>query len=521
MRAIADALPAEGMECVDYARLGAAPVGESGAGRDPAGTPKFEQLQEEIDRANHPAIDGTTDWQQVMTLAQDVLACTGKDVRVACYLGVGLVRLHGLSGFYGAVRLLHAMLMTFWDECHPNSLRARRNALAWWLKYSAEVLRNLPVNPVPVATLESLQNGLAGFDRLLREKDPDGLFIGELTRTLDRFPPELSEAEDPYDKSPAAVLPPSDPIGDWLARFDAIDHDGALDHLANALKRVSAILHRADPTNHLAYRLRRVGAWLTVRECPAAQNGCTMLAAPPSSVVATLQELMKRHAWSELATAAEELVNEHTLWLDLHRIACEALEILGPDYERAATEIRSEIGLLLLRLPGVEKLAFSDGMPFADAATHAWLDRLRAKSAQREITVTQAADLLDAALERARPLMRGGKLAAALDELESAGTGVAGRDAYLFRVALAELLLECGGAQGRHLSPFFAGLLPEVDQHGLERWEPGLAVRGLIAGYQGLGVCGWTGGDTPSSEALLRRIAALSPRAALLGGLGS
>ena len=58
-------------------------------------------------------------------------------------------------------------------------------------------------------------------------------------------------------------------------------------------------------------------------------------------------------------------------------MTAKALEGLGADYAAALHAVRAEVRLFTSRLSGVEQLAFSDGTPFADAETKAWLASLK------------------------------------------------------------------------------------------------------------------------------------------------
>lgn len=58
------------------------------------------------------------DWAAVQQSAADLLE-RSKDLQVAIFLTEALVSNHGLAGFRGGLRLVHAILDRYWDSVHP------------------------------------------------------------------------------------------------------------------------------------------------------------------------------------------------------------------------------------------------------------------------------------------------------------------------------------------------------------------------------------------------------------------
>ncbi|MGO9062711.1 MAG: type VI secretion system ImpA family N-terminal domain-containing protein [Candidatus Binataceae bacterium] len=90
-----------------YDFLGVTPVSpDATAGSDVRSEPDYEALNAEIEKMANPSAGEGTDWQRVAELASGLLADKGKDLRVACYLGVALIQLQQVQGCSLALKYL-------------------------------------------------------------------------------------------------------------------------------------------------------------------------------------------------------------------------------------------------------------------------------------------------------------------------------------------------------------------------------------------------------------------------------
>jgi type VI secretion system protein VasJ len=84
--------------------------------------------------------------------------------------------------------------------------------------------------------------------------------------------------------------------------------------------------------------------------------------------------------WAGVLQETEGRMATSVLWLDLHRMACVALDGLGPEYKPAADAVCAEVASLLQRLPELPTLRFANDTPLASPETRDWIDQ-RVKSA--------------------------------------------------------------------------------------------------------------------------------------------
>ena len=121
------------------------------------------------------------------------------------------------------------------------------------------------------------------------------------------------------------------------------------------------------------------------------------------------------------------------------------------------------------RLPGIEQLLFSDGMPFASIDTLAWIKRCR-----QERSSVGATDAFDAAKSNAMNARVEGKSEQAVNELQTFISGTnSKRDQFRARAALVDMILS--DRPDADLRPLVQPLIDDCEKQKLDQWEPELA----------------------------------------------
>ena len=128
---------------MDFEALGTTPVAQDNpAGEDARYEPEFEELETEIGKLNSPTASSGVEWDKVIELSSKILAEKSKNLLVACYLSIGLMKRDDLEGLAEGVHVIRTMLDTFWDSLYPpkKRMRGRLNAVEWWMeKIDAEL----------------------------------------------------------------------------------------------------------------------------------------------------------------------------------------------------------------------------------------------------------------------------------------------------------------------------------------------------------------------------------------------
>src|SRR5262249_7456757 len=140
------------------------------------------------------------------------------------------------------------------------------------------------------------------------------------------------------------------------------------------LVRAGDALRAADPGNALAYRFGRIGAWLEINQAPPADGGTTLVPSPPSGLRDTFDTMAAAENWLGVIQSADEAAAEYVLWLDPIRYMANAMDRLGAIFINAKKTLLRETAVLLMRVPTLATLSFSDGVPFADGQTKMWID---------------------------------------------------------------------------------------------------------------------------------------------------
>ena len=200
------------------------------------------------------------------------------------------------------------------------------------------------------------------------------------------------------------------------------------------------------------------------------QGQATLIAAPPMAEVQSFETVCGAGNPQGVASFCEGRLATYPFWLDLDRQSALAYGAMGPAAANMRSAVIDEVLAFVKRLPGVERLTFSDGTPFADEATKAWL-----ATCQAERSGGGPTDKFSEAKKQANESVGLGDSDAAVAALQDFLSHTrSGRDQFRARVALAELAL--GLKKDLDVQPLIDPLLEECERLNLTYWEPELAL---------------------------------------------
>jgi type VI secretion system protein VasJ len=443
--------------------------GEAGVGRDPGYEDAFFTLKDEAGKLS--GIDDSL----IVRSCEQLLKETGKDLRLAGYYAFARLRQDGPAGFADGLELSAALVDRFGDAVLPARAEARKGAL--------EMLATTRV----LELLES-RSGFAPVDleRALAALDVLVTLTGEW---------------------PEAARPNLQPLVSRFERRDGMAGSGGADFVQAALPamanvpsgpiastrdlldqaRVMATWLRDQENGYLSsVRLVRSVRWDTLHEVPPSDAAShTRLVAPRTELRAQMKRLVLQKQWHELLERVEGAFMEgvNHLWFDLQYFQHVALDHVGAPYSAWRELLRADFALFLERLPGIERLAFNDGTPFADDSTLEWIARhavvrdLEAGESVAPLPVSADSDDGSAGdwpeIEaQARDLTGRDGIEAAFAWLEALPGMKTDRHRYLQRLVMARLA-DYAGRPDTALA-----LLTELDAAArslpLTRWEPAL-----------------------------------------------
>lgn len=517
---------------MDITALAASPVSESSsAGADAKYEPEYEALTAEIGKLSSVSRSSPISWQAVADNGAVILAQKSKDISVAAYMAVALIHTDGAQGFLDGVKLLRGICENFWDDAFPPKakLRRRLNAYEWWHERALEQLRKEGQPPVSAALSAEMTEAVGELDSLIGGLMDDAQPLRDIKEAIRAIPllpeekpkepePQAAPAPEPPREEPApqpqlqaAPEPPRPAPSPSPAPQAAQTGDtaAALSAFVEAARNYAYALRAEDPANYLAWQLPRVALWGKIAALPPDDGtGQTMVPPPDMDRVEAAERLLAGKNWLKAATAADDLFQSYPLCIDLQRIADEALANLGPSFAAARARLRAETAAFVGRLPGLTALSYDGGVPFVSPATRAWLDELAHDGQSGGSAGGGRADRIDEVIAEARETLAAGDAAGALRKLEEAhGASAAGN----VRLRAEELHMLCSQREAKTAAALARALAREIEQSGLAKLEPDLAVEAMTAACRALDLAG----DAEGAEALREKTAAIKPSAVL------
>jgi len=515
------------------------PVSEScPAGADVRYEPEFEQLQAEIDKLSLPSAKTAVDWPKVRSLSSVILKTKSKDLLVASYLTIAEIRVNNLGGLSHGLHIFAGLLETYWESLFPakKRMRGRVAAITWLLEKCESAFEEIQVDPVDPDFVIGLQEQVHRIDFLLQKYLENAPLLRPLERIFEELPvkesvvvdnlsPEVEEniekPEAPVKKDEQKTVPAKletvavapVPVLPSRNTASAAEMEKIVRAAFQTVRQAADFHFDKDPSNQRGYRFRRIAGWTMIQDLPAANNGQTQVP-PPGEFEEVRRSLLEKRVlekWQELLNESERKLNGALLWLDLNRLSAECLMGLGSQYQEAHDAVCQETAFLLTRLPGIEKLMFADGSPFADAETKQWIETIRPgpevalqASAPRG---GQSNDYMDGVMERAQKMAASRKVVEAIslirDEMQRSSSG---HECLLWRLGLSQLLINY-----RYVKlalPHLDEIVREIELYKIEQWDPALATYALKIVW-----LGYKGNKSAREQAgtILARIAKLDP----------
>jgi type VI secretion system protein VasJ len=507
---------------VDTALL--APISDAApAGRDLTYEAPVEQIAAELEKAT--ALTGERpNWGLIARESFRLLREETKDLRIASWWVVAVAQVDGWGPVARAIDTYGALVQQFWPAMYPpiNRLRARAALVSWLWENLARSLAAREVANGDAESLRVLEAGIARLDAAIGERlgeaSPSAGALRSVLREKSRTIPEpaaplLAASPTMAPAQWAAVRVPDAPEA-VAAPSTLDDAQTAADRWRDPLGTLARGARLAAPTSPWPYRLARISAWLTIEGAPAVENGKTFVRGPRGDDRTGLAHLFESGAWEALRDAAEDALLENIFWLDVHRYAALALERLGPAYAAARITVAREAAGVVMRIPVLPSLLFSNGTPFASPETVDWLLEQRGLSAASEKPRAVATDELEGVIRECEGRIASGQLEEALAQALASTRTATVPARFRARLRIAQLAHRSG--KGDIAVALLEALLHDIDPT-LEAWEPSVCAEVLETLLKALRSLSSEGGDRQAL--LFRRLLSLDPAAAMrIGG---
>lgn len=470
-----------------YLELAQAPNSKASyAGTDMRFSTEYEALETELGKAHSIHGNSQPDWQWVVEKSEVLLRHQSKDLRVAVWLTWALHQRESFPGLLAGLGLLRYLCEHHWAVVYPGKLRTRSAAFGWLVPRLEQVLaQNLSFKdqrPLFHCMLEHLTRLDELWTEHLAEEAP---LLLPIRRQLSDRLQQATESDPPTSGTAGVIAQIKQAATQLLVPEPVVDNEKDAHKLLRTLQEnarsLSAWWQRQNATDLRALRLNRTLTWLTITslpDCDAEQ--VTPLRGPAPDKLKRYQERFSQGQHADLLLELEASLACAPFWFDgLYRV-WECLQALQADL--AMTELEVHFALLLQRLPGLVQLRFHDGTPFADPVTRGWISTQVARHLQAPVPPRSALDAQDAPWDKAlldvMPVLRKDGFKAAVRSLKEGMQSAAGdRARFHWRLGLARLCVLAGKHDLAKIQ--LDHLDHELQQSGLQRWEPELAVEVL------------------------------------------
>ena len=539
---------------MDLLSLGKNPINpDQPTGSDVRYEPEFEELQSEIDKLSSPSFSGGIEWQKVSDMAAFILAEKSKDLLVASYLAVSQVYIRQIEGLAVGLTVMHDLVDQFWDTLFPpkKRMRGRLGAVEWWIEKTGSALKNIKPEPLSDEKLNELNETLTLIDSIFNKYLPEPPLLTSIQRYIESIPclseqkPEagppppveekavsdLKSVEErpqtivpsetktePKQKAPEPAALPIEPKEITTEQ----DAQKVINWGFQKIHRAASFILVNNPMSAMGYRYRRISAWSKVSSLPKATGGKTLIPPPAPYILKSLNDLRGSGNWNVLISSSEQNLTQFIFWIDLNRFVAEALISLGQGHEDAHEAVCQETAFFMHRLAGLDTLAFSDEMPFADSETKQWLKEIELKAGSAMVEPVQMMEFAEdkdrkdrttETIEKAQGLVKKKKIVEGVTLIQQKLQNCfSQKEALSWRLVLCQILLV---SKNKDMTlPHIEQILEDIERYQLETWDPQLALKGLKVA--------WTGFNSFSDKSFkhnaaqtLNRIAKLDPAEAL------
>lgn len=313
--------------------------------------------------------ENSIDWPYIDEASRQYLATQCKHLRIVGHLQVVWLRTREWGHWVEALRLLAGMVELYWDSAHPApgptgflSKRKQVVRLLEGLGQAVPTLHRSSFAEVYQTQAEHALGRLLGCVEVTRlDPAPIQALQQQLARYGERAIPGSVNRPKAADSglAPAFFASPT-PVGNEREQ-------------RRALLNMAEQINLQDPYDPVGYQLRRFGLWTHLRNAPSiTRDRRTELSAVPRDIVDSYQDaLAANNLEPTLLMRIEKSVAASPYWLRGSYLAASVASRLAMDEVAAA--IRQACERFACRLPGLTALCFSDGTPFADAQTQAWI----------------------------------------------------------------------------------------------------------------------------------------------------
>ena len=315
--------------------------------------------------------EGDIDWPYIDEASREYLATQCKHWRILGHLQVAWLRTRQWARWTDSLGLIAGMVELYWDSAYPKpgptGYLNKRKQVQRLLGDLGQVLPTLERSSFEPAYQAAAQLALANLQRCAESAKLDPAPLDALQRQLDKYSEPVAATEPARAATSGGVLE--------SAFFNSPKPQAPSNEREQrrAVLNMAEQINQQDPYDPTGYQLRRFGLWSHLRTAPLiTRDRRTELTAVPKDIVDGYQDALNHNALDpNLLLRIEKSVCASPYWLRGSYLAAQVASRLAMD--EVAAGIRQTCERFVCRLPALLELCFSDGTPFVDAQTQAWI----------------------------------------------------------------------------------------------------------------------------------------------------
>jgi type VI secretion system protein VasJ len=315
--------------------------------------------------------EGNIDWPYIDEASREYLATQCKHWRILGHLQVVWLRTRQWARWADALGLIAGMVELYWDSTYPKpgptGYLNKRKQVQRLLAELVQVLPTLERSSFEPAYQAAAELALANLQRCVETAKLDSAPLDALQRQLDKYSEPVVAAEPIHAATSSGIL---DPAFFSSPKPQAPSNER---EQRRAVLNMAEQINQQDPYDPTGYQLRRFGLWSHLRTAPPiTSDRRTELTAVPKDIVDGYQDALNHNALEpNLLLRIEKSVCASPYWLRGSYLAAQVASRLA--MEEVAAAIRQTCERFVCRLPALLELCFSDGTPFVDPQTQAWI----------------------------------------------------------------------------------------------------------------------------------------------------
>lgn len=471
--------------------------------QDPRESERFVEMGKEIEKLSSLSASAIPNWQRIEKLGTEFLSQQSKDFLVASWLGEAWTQRYAMQGVSAGLGLMEGLTTRYWEQAIPplNRLRGRRNAMLWWIERLTIWLEKQTEITIDQDLSTTIISRVRNFDSALSDKDSEAPSLSKLISLLERIPVEaldiprempvggIDRTESPVSQDPSTPIASPSPLQPVTQKVTSspstaiqlpnISNDIEINSLDDFVKllgpaqdyisQIAPVLFKFDHVHPLTIYLTRFSARASILELPPFANGQTSISSPPIAIVDAFEKISTSKNALGLIDFCESRIRAYPFWLDLDYHSARGFSMMGSAGANMCQSIIDMVLAFVDRIPGIENLSFSNGEPFANMETLAWIKQCRLQR-----TGSGQEDSFSVMHRQAMAHIADGKIDSAQQILQKfIAENRSQREQFRARLALVQLSLSQDT-----LSDQLALLDPLIEdclRLNLDQWEPELA----------------------------------------------